>query len=807
MHNKFTQKARNTLKNAQTEAGALGHSYVGSEHILIGLAIEKDSMAARILSARGIDHVKLRTKITELVGEGEKYKPGPVDMTPRAKRIVELSGEIATAKGCTYVGTEHILHAIIGESDSTATKLIESCGVALYDLRSDLNTHQTSTSLAPLSDVKETQRSKKMSPLLSLYAHDITEDAALGKTDPLIGREDEIERIIRILSRRGKNNPCLVGEPGVGKTAVVEGLAKRIADGLVPPTLQGKRILCLDIPAMIAGAKYRGEFEERLKNVMNEAEKDPDILLFIDELHVIIGAGAAEGAVDAANILKPALARRGIRLIGATTLAEYKKHIERDAALERRFQAVFIDEPDQATAISILRGLKERYEAHHRLNISDEAICAAVRLSARYISDRFLPDKALDLIDEAAAKMSIAAYEIFPDVPMLESQLSELKKKKEEYIFSQDFASAATLRDKEEELRKKLDSIKREMKKKKHSGLFELTEEQVAEIVTQQTGIPVSKLLAADSQALMGLEEKLTARVVGQEQAIDSVCKAIRRGRIGLGLPCRPVGSFIFLGKTGVGKTKLAVSVAEELLGSKKALIRFDMSEFMEKHSVSRLIGSPPGYVGYGEGGQLTEAVRRRPYCVLLFDEIEKAHADVFNLLLQILEDGRLSDAQGRSVDFSNAIIIMTSNAGVSEDRKVTGFLADQESVDGRRKRMISALENVFSPEFLGRVDEIVIFNDLSEEDLEKIAAEMLDSLSARAEFLGIHLNFDLSVARLLATKCSFDVHGARSLRQLVTTYAEDLITQKLLMGDIPLGSNVTVTVQNEELILASIQK
>ncbi len=804
MHNKFTQKARNALKNAQAEAGALGHAYVGSEHILIGLAIETDSMAARILSARGIDPVKLRKKITELSGEGEKYKPGPADMTPRAKRIVELSAQIATAKGCSYVGTEHLLHAILGESDSSAVKIIQNCGVSLADLRSDLNIHQTSITVTSSTDENPPKKSKGLSPILSLYAHDLTEDAATGKTDPLIGREEELERMIRILCRRGKNNPCLVGEPGVGKTAVIEGLAKRISDGSVPPTLQGKKILCVDIPSMIAGAKYRGEFEERLKNVMNEAEKDPDILLFIDEIHIIIGAGAAEGALDAANILKPALARRSIRLIGATTLSEYKKHIERDAALERRFQAVFIDEPSQESTVSILQGLKEKYEAHHRLCISDEAICAAVRLSSRYISDRFLPDKALDLIDEAAAKMSISAYTVFPDVPMLEQQLANLKKKKEEYIFSQDFAAAAALRDKEEEIKKRLDGIKREMKKKKHSDLFLLTEEQVAEIVTQQTGIPVSKLLTADSQALMGLEEKLASHVVGQEEAIGSVCRAIRRGRVGLGLPSRPVGSFIFLGKTGVGKTKLAVSVAEELLGSKKALIRFDMSEFMEKHSVSRLIGSPPGYVGYGEGGQLTEAVRRRPYCVLLFDEIEKAHADVFNLLLQILEDGKLSDAQGRSVDFSNTIVIMTSNAGASEDKKITGFVLDRESEKARRKRMTSAVESLFSPEFLGRVDEIVVFNDLSKENLEEIAAEMLHSLSARADFLGVHLKFDPSVARLIAEKCATDPHGARPLRKLITSYAEDLITGKLLVGDIPLGSNVTVTVQDEELIFSS---
>ena len=807
MHNKFTQQARNALKCAQTEAGAMGHAYVGSEHLLLGLIAEKDSIAARVLTARGLDAARIREKVVVAVGEGERLRTGPVDMTSRAKRIVEASAEVAAAKGCTYVGTEHLLSALLGVSDCTAVRLIEGFGVSPALLRSDLDAHQTSLTACPkqgkeagASEVKS--KPAKTSPLLALYTRDLTAAASEGKTDPTVGREAETERLIRILSRRQKNNPCLVGEPGVGKTAVVEGLAKRISDGNVPPTLESKRILCLDIAAMIAGAKYRGEFEDRMKNVMSEAENDPSILLFIDELHVIIGAGAAEGAVDAANILKPALARGGIRVIGATTLTEYKKHVEQDAALERRFQPVFVEEPDEKTAIEILRGLRDRYEAHHRLKISDGAITAAVRLSARYIPDRFLPDKALDLIDEAAAKMSIAAYAAFPEAPALEKRLAELKRQKEEYIFAQDFAAAAALRDQETEQRHQLDAIRKEMKKKKHADLFNLGEEQIADIVTGQTGIPVSRLLGSEGAALAGLEEKLARRVVGQPQAIDAVCRAIRRGRVGLSEPSRPVGSFIFLGKTGVGKTELAVAVAEELLGSKNALVRFDMSEFMEKHSVSRLIGSPPGYVGYGEGGQLTEAIRRRPYCVLLFDEIEKAHKEVFDLLLQILEDGKLTDSRGRVVNFCNTVVIMTSNAGATEGKKVTGFLAQSESASAHRERMLSALKDTFRPEFLGRVDEIVVFNDLCAAHLETIATGLLTSLASRADGLGVHVTFDESVAALLAKKCASSEHGARPLRHMVTTAAEDLITEKLLSGEITVGEEVTVTATDGEIVV-----
>ncbi len=802
MQNKFTQKARNTLKNAQSEAAALGHAYIGSEHLLLGLIAEKDSIAARVLIAKGLDVNRLRDKISAASGVGERMRNGPTDMTAHAKRIVETAADVAAAKGCTYVGTEHLLSALLSVPDCAAVRLIESMGVSAASLISDIDAHQTSLSL-PQKPSKETATDTKTakvrsSPLLSVYTRDLTDAAREGKIDPTIGREAETERVIRILSRRQKNNPCLVGEPGVGKTAVVEGLAARIANGCVPPTLEGKRILSVDIAAMVAGTKYRGEFEDRMKSLTSEAENDTSVILFIDELHVIMGAGAAEGAVDAANILKPALARGGIRVIGATTLEEYKRRVEQDAALERRFQPVTVEEPDEDTAIEILRGLKDRYEAHHKLKIHDEAICAAVRLSARYIPDRFLPDKALDLIDEAAAKMSIAAYAAFPDVPVLERQLAELKRKKEELIFAQDFSAAAELRDRETEKRKQLDTMRREMKKKKHAELFNLTEEHIAEIVTSQTGIPVSRLLSGESAALVGLEKKLSERIVGQPEAISAVCRAIRRGRMGISAPSRPTGSFIFLGKTGVGKTQLAVAVAEELLGSKNALVRFDMSEFMEKQSVSRLIGSPPGYVGYGEGGQLTEAIRRRPYCVLLLDEIEKAHPDVWGLLLQILEDGRLTDSRGRVVNFSNAVIIMTSNAGAADGMPVTGFL----SSDGNayKKRMTEALKKVFSPEFLGRIDDIVVFNDLTQNDLEKIAEALLQEVSERARGLGVEVNFEHSAAVLLASKCASSPHGARPLRHMVTSYAEDLITEKLLSGELTVGDRITVTANGGEL-------
>ena len=679
MQNKFTQKAQNTLKTAVTEAGNLGHSFIGSEHILLALAAEKDSIAARILFARGLTVAVIKAAIVGINGEGEKCRPSASDMTPQATKIIEASGDIAKKKGCTYIGTEHLLSALLCSNGSTALKIIEAAAIPIPLLTSDLNAHQSSFSSvqkerSDIGDGEKARAKSKSTATLSLYSRDMTKIAAEGGTDPTIGRDKETERIIQILSRRQKNNPCLIGEPGVGKTAVVEGLAKRISKGDVPPCLENMRVLCLDIPSMIAGAKYRGEFEERMKNVMLEAEKNPDIILFIDELHVIIGAGAAEGAVDAANILKPALARGGIRLIGATTVNEYRKHIEQDSALERRFQSVLIEEPTIDDAIEILRGLRQRYEEHHKLKISDSAIDAAVRLSARYINDRFLPDKAIDIIDEASAKMNIAASARFPQISSLEKQLTDLRKQKEECIFSQDFSSASELRNRETVVFEELETLKKELDRKKKHGMFVLREEHIAEIITEQTGIPVNKLLGTEAQNLSDLEKRLNSRIIGQNAATHAVCAAIRRSRLGIRNPSRPAGSFIFLGKTGVGKTALATAVAEELLGNKKALIRFDMSEYMEKHSVSKLIGSPPGYVGYGEGGLLTEKVRRKPYSVLLFDEIEKAHPDIFNLLLQVIDDGKLCDSQGREVNFCNTVIIMTSNLGASDSTHISGF-------------------------------------------------------------------------------------------------------------------------------------
>ncbi len=788
MQNKFTQKAQNTLNRAMTEAGALGHTYIGSEHLLLGLASEKDSIASRILHARGLSIAVIRDSIIEVMGEGEKCKVSARDMTEHARSIIEGSSLTAQKRGCTYIGTEHILSALLDEDGCVAVKLIEASGIPISALKSDLSAHSASFGSARErvtdvpTDAKEA-KAKRSSNALSLYARDMTQLAKAGKTDPTFERDGETERIIQILSRRQKNNPCLIGEPGVGKTAVVEGLARRLSDGNVPPCLSGKRILSLDIASMIAGAKYRGEFEERIKQILCEVEKNPDIILFIDELHIISGAGAAEGAVDAANILKPALSRGGIRLIGATTPDEYKKHIERDSALERRFQSVYIEEPDIDTAINILKGLRSRYEAHHKIKISDAAIESAVKLSSRYIPDRFLPDKAIDIIDEAASRMSIAVSRAFPDIVPLEREIASVKAQKEDAVFSQDYSLATELRDRETVLKGKLDEQKREMKKKKNSELFVLGELQVAEWITELTHIPTGKLLGGETEALMSLEKRLAEHVYGQEKAIAAVASCLRRSRLGLGNPKRPIGSFIFIGSSGVGKTELACAVAEELLGSKQALIRFDMSEFMEKHSVSKLIGSPPGYVGYGEGGRLTERVRKRPYSVVLFDEIEKAHPDIFNLLLQVLEDGVLTDSEGRQVSFCNTVIIMTSNAGANAKSHVTGFLSNGRATS--LDCMKTALKSTFSPEFLNRVDETVFFDDLELCSLEKIADGMLSEISLRAHELGLSVAFDASVAHTVAAQAEKELCGARSLRRIIAHSVEDNISVRILEKEI----------------------
>ena len=803
MPNKFTQKAQNVLTRALSLARELGHTYVGSEHLLLSLLTEEDSIAARLLCAKGADAQKLRASIVEITGLGAPSFVSASDMTPRLRKIIEGSATESAANGARYIGTEHLLLALLCERDSVGVRLLEADGIPSSELKKDVREYLGTLSEAPASADKGAEEPLKIrgAPTLSTYGRDLTELARLGRIDPVIGRDGETERVIQILSRRQKNNPCLVGEPGVGKTAVVEGLARRIADGEVPESLRGRRIVSLDIASMIAGAKYRGEFEERMKHVMNEIAKNPDVILFVDELHVIVGAGAAEGAVDAANILKPALARAELQMIGATTLAEYRSHIERDAALERRFQSVSVEEPSAEESIEILRGLREKYEAHHRISISDEAIRAAVSLSIRYLPDRFLPDKAIDLLDEAASALRIRQSK--PKLPLrtLEEELALLLQQKEDAVLAQEFELAASMRDREQELRSEL-SLLREENEESSSFLPTLTAAEIAEVVTLQTSIPVHRLLEDEGKRLLRLEEELTSAVVGQPSAAHLLAAAIRRARLGLGDPRRPIGSFIFLGPTGVGKTALAKALARALFGSEDAMIRLDMSEYMEKHSISRLIGSPPGYVGYGEGGQLTEKVRRRPYSVLLFDEIEKAHPEVFHLLLQVLEDGTLNDSQGRRIDFSNTVILLTSNLGAADaSHKILGFSPSGEDETARQDaQMLAALRDRFRPEFLGRIDEVILFHPLSGNDLVTIAEQMLCEMTARAKELGITLSFAPEVARYLAEVPKKNEVGARPMRRSMVRLIEDPLSLKLLEGSIAQGDRVRVSVEGEHL-------
>lgn len=807
MANRFTQKAQDVLRRALSEARELGHTYIGSEHLLLGLICEDSAVSSKILKARGVSADKIRGVIIEISGRGSGSSVSASDMTPRAKHIIEEASNQAASHSSAYIGSEHILGALVEESDCVGAKMLEASGALLSEISSDLEAYFSSCSQRS----KSTGTSKKKegtrisgAPTLSNYGKDLCALAAGGKLDPIIGREKETERLIRILVRRTKNNPCLVGEPGVGKTAVVEGLAQLIADRNVPDDLKDKRIITLDIPAMIAGAKYRGEFEERMKSVMEEVSKNRDIILFIDEIHVMVGAGAAEGAVDAANILKPSLARGELQLIGATTLSEYRSHIEKDAALERRFQAVNVAEPTAEEARRIMLGLRDKYEAHHKLKISDGAIDAAVKLSQRYIPDRFLPDKAIDLIDEAASKLRIEAYTLSPELKALEEELFSISGEKELAIFDQDFELAGRLRDRERELRKRHDKLTSEQHRISEEECLTVSENDVADIVTAWTSIPTNKLLDKESERLLSLESELERRVIGQRAAVEAVASAIRRGRVGLKDPRRPIGSFIFLGKTGVGKTELAKALADSLFGSEESMIRLDMSEYMEKHSVSKLIGSPPGYVGYGEGGQLTERVRRRPYSLILFDEIEKAHSDVYDLLLQVLEDGFLTDSQGRRVDFRNTVIIMTSNVGAEElQRGVTlGFLQSAEGSEheAQSKKMLSALRRQFKPEFVNRIDEAVVFNDLSREDILKIARIMLDDLCRRSEALGIKISFDESVCEFVAEKSSIGEHGARDLRRTIVSQIENEISQRILTGELSGAKPVRVCVTDGKL-------
>ncbi len=803
MMNRFTEKAQNTLNNALRFARELGHTYIGSEHLLLSLAAETDSVSAKMLAEHGITPEAVKEKVEEVAGVGSESEVSPADMTPRTRKIIEGAAVLSMRFGQNYIGTEHLLLSLLSERDCVGVKILETLGLSADELSEQLSAFLGQARNAGDDAEKAPGRGGKNAvpdaPTLSGYGRDLTAMAKAGKLDPVIGREQETERVIQILSRRTKNNPCLIGEPGVGKTAVVEGLAQRIADGAVPETLRDKTVVSLDLSGMIAGAKYRGEFEERLKNVMAEVAKNPNIILFIDEIHTIVGAGAAEGAVDAANIIKPALSRGEMQLIGATTIAEYRKHIEKDAALERRFQAVMVGEPSAEESLLILRGLREKYEAHHKLKISDEALRAAVDLSKRYIADRYLPDKAIDLVDEAASRKRLSAHTTPPDLKESEQKLKSLEHEKEEAITAQNFEAAARLRDEEKKLRADYEKAKADWKASLSGDELTVTETDIADVVTQWTGIPVSRLLEEEGERLLHLEDLLKKRVVGQDEAVSAVARAIRRGRMGLKDPKRPIGSFIFLGPTGVGKTELTKALAELLFGDPGAMIRVDMSEYMEKHSVAKLIGSPPGYVGFEEGGQLTEKIRRKPYSVVLFDEIEKAHPDVFNILLQVLDDGVLTDSQGRRVDFKNTIIIMTSNVGASAltaksvgsfgFTQSEGAKEDKKSTD---EKVMEALKATFRPEFLNRIDDIIIFNKLTKENILTIAGMMLREVGNRAHELGIDLSFDDSVAELVA-KAGFDpVYGARPLRRAVVQLVEDALSGAMLEGKVKAGDSVT---------------
>ena len=801
MNGKFSQSAKNALQSALTAAQDLGHTYIGSEHLLLGLLAEPDSAAFRLLTSRGVHRETVQSRVIELAGKGEKSFVSAKDLTPRAKMVIESAFAFCKEEGRGIIGTEHLLLALVSDEESLAAKLIMGEGASLSELLSE-GRALVSGNFSPITfdKKKPEKKSDRDAGALRSYGRNLTALAEEGRFDPLIGREEELWRMMQILSRRSKNNPCLVGEPGVGKTAVVEGLAERIAKGRVPEALIGKRIVTLDIPAMLAGAKYRGDFEERMKNLLEEARKSPDVILFIDEIHTIMGAGAAEGAIDAANILKPALARGEIKLIGATTFSEYRRYIEKDAALSRRFQAVEVGEPTPDEALAILRGIASKYEAHHKLTITDEALREAVLLSHRYLSEQYLPDKAIDLVDEAAAHLKISVFTLPPSLVESEDRIKQLAEEKENAIKRQRFELAATLRDEENALAEAHEERKQKWLIQSEEKKLVLTADAIREMVSRKTGIPLKRLCDGESERLKGLEEALHRRVVGQDAAVSAIARAIRRARTGLKDPRRPVGSFVFLGPTGIGKTELSRALAELLYGSEDAMIRLDMSEYMEKQSVSRLVGSPPGYVGYDDAGQLTEKVRRKPYSVVLFDEIEKAHPDVLNLLLQILEDGRLTDSHGHTVNFSSTVVIMTSNAGASfaQSARKLGFstVGEEEKTEDAHKK----LSAFFRPELLNRIDEIILFKKLSFDDVKKIVEMMLASLAKRLVALGIFAEFDESVTAFVMSCADTEKFGARPLRRSLEHRVEDAISEYILDGMFKEGSNLRFFVENEKL-------
>ncbi len=827
MENRFTEHASMALNRALEVAGELGHTCVGSEHLLLGILDQKSSAGARLLELHGITYNGLLKRVKEYLGTGVATQLSASSLTPRVRSIIETAAYECAKRGEGNVGTEHLLIGILLMSDCLAVKLLVSDGADTSRIGRDVvkmlnggddgnNDNGDSEEEEPLQQFEAPKKQRKAPrrkrgtlegmEMLGKFGRDLTTLAKEGKMDPVIGRDNETERVIQILSRRTKNNPCLIGEPGVGKTAVAEGLAQRIASGNVPEMLKDKILVSLDVSGMLAGTKYRGEFEERMKGIMNEAAENPNIILFIDEIHTIVGAGAtSEGSMDAANIIKPALSRGELQVIGATTLAEYRKYIEKDAALERRFQSVSVGEPTPEDTVKILHGLKPKYEEHHKLEITDEALEAAVALSRRYINDRYLPDKAIDLIDEAASRKRIGASGMPDEIKELEKKLKLISQEKRDAIIMQNFEQAAKLRDEENKLTEELDKKKAEWESSKAPDSDKVTASDIAEIVTQWTGIPVKKLADEEGSRLLHLEEHLHEMVIGQSEAVTAVAKAIRRSRIGLKDPNRPVGSFVFLGPTGVGKTELSKSLAQILFGDRNALIRIDMSEYMEKASISKMIGSPPGYIGYDEGGQLTEKIRRKPYSVVLFDEIEKAHPDVFNLLLQILDDGILTDSQGRRVDFKNSVIIMTSNLGARELTQKSGSLgfasvSEEQSKEEIKNKVIGHLKEAFRPEFINRIDEIIVFDKLTSEDIRKIAVNMIKTVADRIKELGVDVTFTDEAIDYLAKEGTDPVYGARPLRRTIMHKVEDSFATAMLDGTFAKGDKVNVTVENSEL-------
>ncbi|MDR7857806.1 ATP-dependent Clp protease ATP-binding subunit [Tissierella sp.] len=807
MFGRFTEKAQKAILLSQEEAKGLKHNYVGTEHLLLGLIAEGEGVGAKALVEFGVTLDKARAEIIAAIGQGD-YGSDILGFTPRTKRIFELGFIEARNLGHNYVGTEHLLLGLLEEGEGVAIVVLKKLGVDISKLGEFVLSMITDTGA---KQNPNTEVSNPNTPNLSKYSIDLNKMAEAGEIDPVIGRMKEIERVIQILSRRTKNNPVLIGEPGVGKTAIAEGLAQKIIEGTVPEIIKDKRVVTLDLPGMIAGAKYRGEFEERLKSVMKELKEAGDVILFIDELHTIVGAGAAEGAIDASNILKPVLARGELQVVGATTIDEYRKYIEKDSALERRLQPIMVEEPSVEDTIKILEGLRDKYEAHHRVKITDEAIKAAAELSSRYITDRFLPDKAIDLIDEAASMIRISSYVAPVELKSLEEKLEDLSQEKEEAINTQNYEKAAKIRDMERQVKEELSSNKTKWEQEKQTSSMVVNYEEIAKVVSNWTGVPVTKMTSEESERLLNLEDILHKRVIGQEQAVEAVANAVRRSRVGLKDPKKPVGSFIFVGPTGVGKTYLAKALADALFGDEDAMIRIDMSEYMEKHSVSRLIGSPPGYVGYDEGGQLTEAVRRKPYAVILFDEIEKAHPDVFNMLLQILDDGRLTDSKGKTVDFKNAVIIMTSNVGATSIKKqnVLGFSTGKEETKEEYEKMKETiseeLKRTFRPEFLNRLDEIIVFHSLDEKHVNQIIEIMIKDLEKRLSKMDVSVVISDNTKSNIASKGFDPVYGARPLERTIRKMIEDKLAEEILRGNVSKEDKILIDYENDELVFKTM--